>query len=226
MEIARLVKRAIIKSPFRPSHSIEMLLNLLKLGKWLKENQNATHLESRNDLYGYVHTLLGNSPILYLEFGVFKGESMKFWSGVNTHAQSRFYGFDTFTGLPDRWHVFGSSFDPGHFDADGRCPEISDQRVTFVKGLFQDTLDNFLEKYEAPSQLIVHCDADLHASTLYVLTRMHHYMIPGTVLIFDDFSVANHDFKAFLDYVSSYRRKYDVIATAEIAWEKIALRML
>ena len=42
-----------------------------------------------------------DGEINYLEFGVASGESFEWLMRKNTHASSSFYGFDTFTGLPE-----------------------------------------------------------------------------------------------------------------------------
>src|SRR5919108_1860709 len=54
------------------------------------------------ELYRYVNDVaLRNVPVDYLEFGVFRGWSMQQWLQINKHPESRFVGFDTFTGLPE-----------------------------------------------------------------------------------------------------------------------------
>src|ERR1700732_3758013 len=45
------------------------------------------------------NSYINDGAVDYLEFGVFEGESMKWWTGLNTHKGSRFFGFDSFEGL-------------------------------------------------------------------------------------------------------------------------------
>jgi len=95
----------------------------------------------RIGLYRHLATMVGGVPIDYLEFGVWKGDSIRSWSGLNAHPESRFVGFDTFEGLPEDW---GSDHPKGTFTTQGQTPSIDDTRVSFIKGLFQQTLKPFL----------------------------------------------------------------------------------
>ena len=58
---------------------------------------------------------------------------------------------------------------------------------------------------------IIHFDADLYSSTLYTLTTLSPYIKKGDVLIFDEFNVPLHEYKAFIDWTSSYYINYSVI---------------
>ena len=62
---------------------------------------------------------------------------------LNTREQSRFFGFDSFEGLPEDW----GDVPRGMFAVEGRAPHIDDARVQFVQGLFQETLYGFLAYY-------------------------------------------------------------------------------
>lgn len=107
-----------------------------------------------------------DAPVRYFEFGVYRGESIAWWAKQNAHRESRFFGFDSFTGLPEAWKTRGIM--SGHFDTGGQPPAIDDPRVSFVKGLFSDTLADFFATYEddPAAKLIFHFDADLFSSTL------------------------------------------------------------
>ena len=48
--------------------------------------------------------------------------------------------------------------------------------------------------------------------TLFVLTFLHRQLKPGTILLFDEMSVAECEFQAFLHWVQAYRRDYKVRA--------------
>ncbi len=62
----------------------------------------------RLQLFDYICSKfnLTGQPIDYLEFGVAGGHSFKWWMEKCSHTESRFYGFDTFEGLPESWGAF------------------------------------------------------------------------------------------------------------------------
>lgn len=182
-------------------------------------------LANRESLYRYVHQeILGNPELDYIEFGVYRGESLLQWLILNSHTGSRFYGFDTFTGLPERWQKFSDVIEEKAFDAGGVVPSFTDTRVTFYKGLFQETLPGFLRDYRAVRPLVIHIDCDLYSASLYALTQIDSIAKPGTVLIFDEFPSLLHEFRALEDYCSAYMRSYEVVGTTQHNVQ-IAIRM-
>lgn len=148
-----------------------------------------------------------NCPIDYLEFGVASGRSFKWWVSANQNPNSRFTGFDTFTGLPENWDVFKA----GDMTQGGNMPDVNDTRAGFVKGLFQDTLPDFINRYEFKHKKVIHLDADLYSSTLYVMTMLAPYINEGDIVFFDEFAVPTHEFKAFSDFCSAYYFEFELI---------------
>lgn len=193
----------------RPVPLFETLNNHARLRRFIKAQQ-ARSFDDRFALHAHVHdTYVQGKPIDYLEFGVFQGESFAYWLDINRDPQSRFYGFDTFTGLPTDW---SSHFRRGHFDVDGAAPTVDDPRGLFVKGLFQDTLPGFLKSFAAGGrQLVIHNDSDLYSSTLYVLASLDHLIAPGTILIFDEFASPMHEWRAWNDYSEAFMRRARLI---------------
>ena len=202
---------------------------LAKQARWVREHpapftdtaDPAFRHSKRYGLYEHVLRTEGlDGPIRYLEFGVAGGESFRWWTGHNRDPGSTFVGFDTFTGLPEDWGVYRE----GTFDQRGAPPETDDPRVRFEAGLFQDTLSAFLERAPLDGRKVIHLDADLYSSTLYVLTRLAPVLAPGDVLLFDEFGVPTHEFRAFTDFASAYRVRYAVLGAVN-NYLQVALRL-
>ena len=66
-------------------------------------------------------------------------------------------------------------------------------------GLFQDTVVPLSPSAPLRRRKIIHMDADLYSSTLYVLALLSPCLEPGDVIIFDEFGsirMAQHEFRA------------------------------
>jgi O-methyltransferase len=182
-----------------------------RLAETRREFRDAPVFPSREDLYAYVNRVFfdgGRVTMDFLEFGVFEGDSLKTWSSLNHNLETRYWGFDSFEGLPEHWHA---GKEKGTFSTFGKVPTIDDSRVQFVTGWFQDTLPSFLASFKPRSQLVVHNDSDLYSSTLYCLTIMHSFLRSGTIVIFDDFYDSMHQYRALTDYCSAYLRSFRII---------------
>lgn len=153
---------------------------------------------------------LNQSPMHYLEFGVYRGDSLRVWLDRITDPTSRFVGFDTFTGLPERWRPTELA---GHFNANGAIPDIKDPRCSFEVGLFQDTLPLFVNRTDLRGRLVVNLDADMFTSTLFVLTTLAPYLKSGDLVFFDEFSCPLDEFRVFEEFVRSFRVKYELLAS-------------
>jgi Macrocin-O-methyltransferase (TylF) len=161
----------------------------------LYNSATVERVETKEQLYDIARARIGADPIVYLEFGVKNGKSMSRMAERFTHPHSRFYGFDSFEGLPEDWQ----HLDAGFFSREGRIPKSRDMRVKFVKGWFQNSLPEFLKTAELESDepMLVHLDADLYSSTLFVLAQLWERR-RAYYVIFDEFfqdeAVALYDF--------------------------------
>jgi O-methyltransferase len=213
-----LVSRVgILFVPFR--FFFKFLYNFSLLSSWVNKNSRKTafsdfyrpfrNYHDRLKLYSHISKAEGLDfkAIHYFEFGVASGVSFSWWLNENKNPNSLFWGFDTFEGLPEDWHFHKK----GSFNHD--VPTIEDARGKFVKGLFQDTLFDFLAKYPSDNQAtrVLHLDADLYSSTLFALTMLAPYLKNGDILFFDEFNIPNHEFAAWSDFVRSYYIKYEAI---------------
>jgi hypothetical protein len=202
-----------------PSGTLEFAANMARLSKWINEHANsgfsdyytATLDNSRREqLYGEILEKENlNTGVDYLEFGVSRGVSFRWWVNHLTNENSRFYGFDTFDGLPESW----GNFKKGDMSNGCRPPEIDDTRVKFYQGLFQQTLNGFLKSYSPTKRRVIHMDADLYSATIYVLTTLAPYIQKGDILFFDEFNVPLHEFKAFMEWTSAFYINYEVLGS-------------
>ncbi len=150
---------------------------------------------------------LSTKKLVYLEFGVAGGNSFNKFLTLNSNPTSRFYGFDTFEGLPENW---GSFFKKG--DMSYNVPELKDNRAKYIKGLFQDSLVPFLndksQELTSADLRIIHLDADLYSATIFSLSLLYPYLKKGDILFFDEYSVPMHEFKAFKEFTENFYVKY------------------
>ncbi len=136
-------------------------------------------------LYGCVADKIGRTqPVDYFEFGVAHGKSMTEMSRIFTSTSAKFYGFDSFIGLPEKWLMH----EVGAFSNRGVFPKIDDNRVQFVKGWFQNSVPVFFSKFkkEHNRPKLVHFDADLYSSSLFLLSSLWYY-VGDYYFIMDDF---------------------------------------
>ncbi len=194
---------------------LRLLANTLSLDKWIDRHKALAYNDfctwkrdyhRRYHLYQWAvnHYRLGESPIYYVEFGVSRGFSLRWWIEHCVHSESRFWGFDTFEGLPEDWGVFRAG------DMAARPPLLNDQRLTLKKGLFQDTIREWLASspFDNPSvRKVIHIDSDLRSSALYVLFQLEPYLQKGDLLLFDEFAVPNHEFIAFSLFKEATKRQ-------------------
>jgi O-methyltransferase len=227
VRLRRLFKEQVARRGLGPfNRHVKTLDAYLQFGEWLKRHECTTTFTSRFEFYDYINTTcLSNSPVDYLEFGVYKGDSIAYWAKINANADSRFFGFDSFEGLPEDWADFSRTAPKGTFDTGGMIPAVDDPRVEFIKGYFQDTLHSFLSTFTPRNRLVLHLDADLYSSTLFVMTTMNWIIPKGAILIFDEFNSVTHEFRALVDYASSYRREYKTLGACEPFFTQLALEI-
>ena len=209
--------RAGRRATVRQLEGLRSALSYLELGRWLRNEHPGSAPELAADKFALFEIarrrITGQAP-LYLEFGVFKGRSMRWWSGHLPQPGATLVGFDSFEGLPEDWrHGVGS----GHFRTGGP-PQIDDRRVSFQVGWFDETLPRFTVPDH--DQLIVNVDSDLYSSALTVLRWAEPYLRPGTLVYFDEFSDRDHEMRAFSEWRAGSPRRLRPLGIAEggVSW--------
>jgi O-methyltransferase len=143
----------------------------------------------------------------YCEFGLFKGHS--FWKAqqeANRHGLTcRFFGFDSFAGLPDirgldltdhgefRKGQYGCSQEDvvENLNAAGG---IDWRRTFLIPGYFEQSLTpHVMARYRIKKVGVAMIDCDLYSSTVEVLRFLRGLIGDGTVLIMDDWNCFGAD---------------------------------
>jgi len=148
---------------------------------------------------------------LVCEFGVASGRSIRMAQEVLPLNVS-IYGFDTFTGLPQAW----GNEPAGTYSTGGIVPNLEGE-VTFLKGLFKDTIPAFLEAMGSYRPLaFANIDCDLYSSTYDVLEGLHGRIVPGTILLFDEYlghpTWRQDEFRAWRECCKRFGWRYEYLA--------------
>jgi hypothetical protein len=200
------------RTPVRFLHRVNAALNYLEVGRWMRAHGFwvPRRFETREELFNELADRIGHLPILYLEFGVYRGESLRYWSRALRHPASQLHGFDSFVGLPEHWNTFVRA---GHFSTDGAVPEINDPRVKFFKGLIEDTLPAY--RFPEYSTLFLMLDVDVYSTTAFILKTLAPRIRPGVYIYFDDLSDRVHQLKAFDEYLETSRSRFVLVGATK-----------
>jgi hypothetical protein len=156
---------------------------------------------------------------LILEFGIWKGASIR--HVANRVSPRKVYGFDSFEGLPEAWPM---GIPKGYFKVDA-LPEVP-PNAELIKGWFDATATDFLAKHPETIALL-HIDSDLYSSAKFVLDTYGSRIIPGTVILFDDYmnypNWTEGESKAFAEWCEKTGTKYRFVGfvpkRSGTAWE-------
>ena len=157
--------------------------------------------------------LLKHDDGLVCEFGVASGRSVRMTQEL-LPLETPIHGFDTFTGLPVAWGTEPA----GSYSTGGALPKMEQgANVYFHKGLFKDTIPKFLSTVDKGRPLAyANIDCDLYGSTRDVLEAFHGRIIPGTVLVFDEYlchpSWRQDEFRAWRECCKRFGWQYEYLA--------------
>ena len=119
------------------------------------------------------------------------------------------YGFVSFEGLPENRTVDRR----GMYSPGGELPAVR-SNVHLIKGRFDETLPPFIGEHPEACSFI-HIDCDLYSSTKTVLNLLSDKIVPGTVIVFDEFfnypGWQQHEYRAFMEFTELYRIRFRYI---------------
>lgn len=121
-----------------------------------------------------------------VELGVYQGGALRALAGECREKQC--YGFDTFVGMPkESWNPI-DFHKPGEF-GDTSLQAVKDAmpaNVKLIAGLFPDSAAEFREPI-----CFAHVDMDLEKSTADAIEWLRARMVPGGIIVFDDYHWQN-----------------------------------
>jgi len=169
----------------------------------------AAHFKNRAQLYRYALDQVGHNDGLFLEFGVYKGDSINRLAGLKPDVQ--WHGFDSFVGLPEAWTLGARR---SAFSVGGKLPPVR-RNVTLIKGFFEDTLPAFATAQRGAKVAFLHVDCDLYSATRTIFTKLAEMLQPGTIVIFDEFinytGWQEGEYKAFMEFTREGARSFEYI---------------
>lgn len=165
---------------------------------------NTKRLTSREALLKFALTQTTVTG-LFLEFGVATGATINL---IGPLAPVRVFGFDSFEGLPESW---GDYMPKGAFAQP--VPNVH-SNVELVVGYFDKTLPSFLANHEGQVAFL-HIDCDLYSSTKTVFEILANRIVPGTVIVFDEYfnypQWEEGEHKALSEFLADSRLSYGYI---------------
>ncbi len=207
-----------------PAHLeyLRRALKHLELGAWLRERRlkAGRGFGGRDPVHDVAIDLARRRRrVLYLEFGVYKGSTLRYWSSRLASADAVFVGFDSFVGLPEDWQA---TTPKGSFSAGGAPPNIRDRRVRLVPGWFDTTLTSFtVPEHEF---LVINVDCDLYSAATTVLTAMEPHIKRGSLLYFDELNDADHELRALDEFLRRTGLTVEVLARSR-SWSHWLFRV-
>jgi hypothetical protein len=183
----------------------------------------AAHFKGRNDLFRYALGRVGNDGGLFLEFGVYKGDSINRLAGLRPGV--RWYGFDSFVGLPEAWTLGARA---GAFSVAGKLPPVRDN-VTLITRFFDQTLAPFAAAHRGSKVAFLHIDCDLYSATKTIFAELGDMLQPGCIVLFDELinyaGWQDGEYKALIEFASENKRSFEYIGYVRTG-SQVAVRLL
>jgi len=162
-----------------------------------------------------------NIPGDIFEFGVYKGGSLirmaTYRDTLEADASRKIIAFDAFGSFPRA----GSKDDNKFIDkfenegGDGiSVSELEDclkykkiRNVELIKGDINSTLEGYILKNPAVKVALLHIDVDVEKPTKIILENLYDKVVPGGLIVLDDYGVIQGETKAVDDFFSDMKIK-------------------
>ena len=193
-------------------HSLQMVLNYMKLGRWNRSQGFVypVRFPHRAQVFNVVAERIKDERVLYLEFGVYQGSSMRWWSKALRIPPRSCTGLTALRACRKHSMMPGENTRAAGSQPMDRSPRLDDPRVTFFKGWFNQTLPGYIPPDD--DVLVINIDADLYSSTIFVLNSLRLHFKKGTYLYMDDMSRPDHEPRAMEEFMRETGLKFRPLA--------------
>ncbi len=108
-------------------------------------------------------------------------------------------------------------------------PVFDSNRATLINGWFSETLPIWAAIQDR-SLSFIHIDCDLYESTKDVLFNLNSLIVPGTLILFDEYLIrykgayVTDEHRALLDFSASFDRSFEYLWRTK--WAQVAIRIV
>ncbi len=188
---------------------------------WFSPTSRLNKMLAHYELYKSI----GNLPGHVFELGVYKGASLirlaTFRDALENDYSRKIVGFDAYGKFPDEGVTneddlkFIDSFEgsSGHGLNEMELEQILElknfQNFQLVKGNVFDTLPVYLKEHPETRLAFLHLDMDVKEPTDFALDLLYDRVVPGGLIVFDDYNAVAGETISVDDFVGKYNLKIE-----------------
>jgi hypothetical protein len=187
------------------------------------EYENGFHITADNSRFGKLiahyelYKKIVDLPGHVFEFGVHKGNSLirfaTFRELLEASSSRKIYGFDTFKHFPMTDKAEDNEFIESFVNEAGLPISVEQlknclahkniRNVELIEGNILDTLPNFIKTHPETRAALIHIDVDVYEPTKIILESMFNRLVPGGLLVLDDYSIVSGETDAVDEYLGN-----------------------
>ena len=191
---------------------------------WFSPKSRLNKLLAHYELYKKIIEIPGH----IFEFGVYKAVSLvrfaTFRDAIENDLSRKIVGFDAFGAFPtDQLKIkddlnFVKDFEGvgGHGLGEDEVKHILLSKgftnLNLIKGNVFDTLPSYLEANPETRIALLHLDMDVKEPTDFVLKLLYDRVVPGGIIIFDDYNAVAGETASVDEFVKKYQLKLEKLS--------------
>ena len=191
---------------------------------WFSSKSRLNKLISHYELYKEIIGIPGH----IFEFGVYKAASLirfaTFRDSLENDFSRKIVGFDVFGTFPTNKLKVKDDFNfIKHFEDVGRHGLTKEEvnhimsskgfeNFDLIKGNVFDTLPLYLEDNPETRIALLHLDMDVKEPTDFVLELLYKKVVPGGIIIFDDYNAVSGETISVDEFVKKYHLKLEKLS--------------